>query len=618
MRIHSFSRKLWASLSKTTSLSIASSGLAAVFLTAALDGTAARAQQARAESDGSRLPPVAADAIPASASYADSQPVDPDTRLRQLEQMVESQQAQIQSLQQLQSGGSAVGGAQVPGSADNLYPQGAAAPGPQPNASTGRYKIGSLRSMSGSWTNDGLVFSSPNGDFTSHIRWVSQLDLVDQKAPASNIGVPGTNSAGNLDSVDFRRLRIGVDGKIFDNIEYVMEFEFASNMMTADASNPSLQLTSLRSNGTTNQFGGTPGVQSGNVINLVTPTTNFLIFRDLPVLSNLRVGQQQDWFSLEHIESARWLDFMERSPIFDAFAGPNNAGYTPGISAFRPFFDERMHVQVGMYKTQMYDKETPYDIGNNNYTYGGRVVVNPYYDEPSNGRYMVHLAVAGEQRRFNTELNPNMNGDNIRLRTRGEIRNGPNQLTPNYTDTGNFYATGQGVLNAEMAVQWGPVLVQGEWCFCWMENAATQQGRTALPNAYFNGGYLEALYFLTGENRPYIRENGVFGRTIPNQSGYLVRGGGFSKGAWQVGARYDFMDLNSPGINGGQVQDMTLGLNWFWNPNARLQLNYVLAHVNNTAAVGVAVPAGSGVLAGTKFTGEGCISTVGLRQDFNF
>jgi phosphate-selective porin OprO/OprP len=182
---------------------------------------------------------------------------------------------------------------------------------------------------------------------------------------------------------------------------------------------------------------------------------------------------------------------------------------------------------------------------------------------------MVHMAVGGEQRHFNTELNPNMNGDNIRLRTRGDLRNTTSQLVPNYTDTGNFYASGQGVLDAELAVQWGPLLVQGEWCFCWMEGAATQQYGRALPNAYFNGGYLEALYFLTGENRPYLREAGVFGRTIPNQSSYLVRGAGFNKGAWQVGARYDFMDLNSPGINGGQLQDMTLGLNWWFNPNAR-------------------------------------------------
>jgi phosphate-selective porin OprO and OprP len=599
-----------------------------LFLAAALDLQHVRAQQAAPPTETG---PTETALLP--AVELDAEPADPGISLQQLQQALQQQQAQIQKqnaqieqqnsqIQSLvagmQSGGSANGGAQYGSSPDtNLYPGGAAAAPAQP-VPPGPYIVGSLRSMSGGWTNDGLVWSSPNKDFTFHPRWVSQLDVVDMKAPAPNIAVPGTNSAGSLDSVDFRRLRIGCDGKMWENIEFVMEFEFASSMMTADAANPSLQLSSLRSTGTTNQYGGTAGIQSGNVINLVTPTTNFLIFRDLPVISNLRVGQQQDWLSLEHIESARFLDFMERSPIFDAFTGPNNAGYVPGVSLFRGFLDENLQVQMGAYKTQMYDKETPYDIGNNNYTYGGRVVATPYYDEESQGRYMVHLACGGEQRHFNTELNPNMNGDNIRLRTRGDLRNTTAQLVPNTLDTGNFYASGQGLVNAELAVQMGPLLVQGEWCFCWMEGAATQQGKTALPNAYFNGGYLEALYFLTGESRPYIREVGVFGRTIPNRSGFLVKGAGFSKGAWQVGARYDFMDLNSPGINGGQLQDMTLGLNWWWNPNARLQLNYVLAHVNNTAAVGVAVPAGSGVLSGTKFTGEGCISTLGMRQDFNF
>lgn len=311
---------------------------------------------------------------------------------------------------------------------------------------------------------------------------------------------------------------------------------------------------------------------------------------------------------------------MERSPIFDAFAGPNNAGYTPGVSTFRSYADDNVQVQLGAYKTNQYDKEFSYDIGNSNYTYGGRAVWTPYYDVPSNGRYLVHLACGAEQREFNTQLNPNMNGDNIRIRTRGDLRNTTSQLGPNYTDTGNFYATGQGVVDPEIAIQWGSLLIQAEYCMSWMENAATQQGPTghALHNCAQRGGYVEALYFLTGENRPYLREAGVFGRTIPISNGYLTKGAGFGKGAWQAGARYDFMNLNSPGINGGQLQDLTIGLNWWLNPNARIQFNYVLTHIDNTAVVGTMVPAGSGVLSGTKFTGDGFINSFGIRQDFNF
>jgi phosphate-selective porin OprO and OprP len=631
MRIRSNLRDLFPCIHTFMPLGITLRGLIAVFLVATSGGTLALAQQTQDQNPPAgqstllfpsppytMLPPAddKTSAIPVNVG---SQVPDPNARMQQLEQTVGQQQKQIQTLiQQAQSSGILLGTGQSDTSSPSLYP-GSAAGAPNVGAiSDEPYVIGSDRRLIGAWTNDGPIFTTKHKDFTFHPRFVAQIDAIGVKNPGPGLTVPGGNSAGTLDAVDFRRLRLGCDGTMWENIEYVLEFDYASAMFTTDPSTSSLQTTGLRSTGTTNQFGGTPGVQSGNVMSVITPTTTFLIYRQLPVLSNLRVGQQQDWFSLEHIESARFLDFMERSPVFDAFAGPNNAGYTPGISAFRSFMEDNLQVQLGAYKTTMYDKEFSYDIGNSNYTFGGRLVYTPYYDVPSNGRYMVHLAVGAEQRAFNTELSPNMNGDNIRLRTRGDLRNTTSQLTPNYTDTGNFYATGQGVLDPEIAIQWGSLLIQAEFCMCWMENAATQQGGRALHNAAYRGGYVEALYFLTGENRPYLREAGVFGRTVPFENAYLTRGAGLAKGAWQVGARYDFMDLNSPGVNGGLLQDMTLGLNWWFNPNARIQLNYVLSHVDNTSAVGTPVPAGSGVLAGTKFTGDGFINSIGIRQDFNF
>ena len=45
-------------------------------------------------------------------------------------------------------------------------------------------------------------------------------------------------------------------------------------------------------------------------------------------------------------------------------------------------------------------------------------------------------------------------------------------------------------------------------------------------------------------------------------------------GAWEVGVRYDYLDLSNHGINGGIEQGLTLGLNWFLNPNFKIQANY--------------------------------------------
>ena len=42
--------------------------------------------------------------------------------------------------------------------------------------------------------------------------------------------------------------------------------------------------------------------------------------------------------------------------------------------------------------------------------------------------------------------------------------------------------------------------------------------------------------------------------------------------------RFSCLDLNDKAIQGGQVYDSTVGLNWFLNPNMKVQLNYILEH----------------------------------------
>ena len=39
--------------------------------------------------------------------------------------------------------------------------------------------------------------------------------------------------------------------------------------------------------------------------------------------------------------------------------------------------------------------------------------------------------------------------------------------------------------------------------------------------------------------------------------------------------RYGFVNLNDDAIVGGRYGEHTLGLNWYWNPNIKFQLNYI-------------------------------------------
>jgi phosphate-selective porin OprO and OprP len=541
--------------------------------------------------DGQRLPPVVATSASVPATAAST-----NARINELE----TQLAEIQTALQK--------------SADDAKkpPKG--------------YVIGSNTSLLGKFTNDGAAFGSPNGDFKWKMRGLVQLDMISLQGPQGP-GITTPGGAGTQDSTTFRRLRIGAEGTMYETIDWVMEVDLAMALQNVDPASGATQNLGLRSSGTTTGLvGGPAAAQSGNTINVIQPTVNYLTFTQLPWFGNIRVGNQQDWISFEHIESARFLDFMERAPIMDAFNGANNNGYTPGLSIFNMTPNKKAALAMGVYKNNVYDSGYTYDLGNNNYTYGARATWTPYYDEPSDGRYMVHLGFGAEYRTMNTEVGAAQNGDNVRVRSRGDIRNTSSTLDPNFADTGNFYATSQGLLCPEIMVQLGPLLIQAEYEQSYFNQAATSNittvgsplAGTKLGQAFFQGGYVEALYFLTGENRQYNRQSGVFNRVVPFENAFWTRGARcYGRGAWQVGVRFDWLDLNSGLIQGGNSENATVGLNWFLNPNARFQLNYVCSWFNNTTSP-LAGAATTGFLAGSRFGGDGNINSVGARLDFNF
>ncbi len=94
-----------------------------------------------------------------------------------------------------------------------------------------------------------------------------------------------------------------------------------------------------------------------------------------------------------------------------------------------------------------------------------------------------------------------------------------------------------------------------------------------------NGVYVQASYFLTGESRNYKTSVGSFGRVTPNNSFDPASG---HWGAFEVAGRYSWLDLQDEGNNGGEEQNVTLGLNWYLYSNLRLTANYVYADVKDT------------------------------------
>jgi phosphate-selective porin OprO and OprP len=403
----------------------------------------------------------------------------------------------------------------------------------------------------------GLRFESAEKEFSLFVGGRVQFDAVSYLAPDGlRANVPGTTPLE--DGVSFRRVRLDMGGTIYKNVEFYTQVDFANGFLAA-------------ADGT-------------RLTNATYPTDLWVAFRDLPLVGNVKVGNQKPFYSFEHLTSSRFLNFLERSLGFDAFAEGFNNGFEPGISAYDTYLEKRGTWAVGLFKTT----RSPFgwNVGRNEAEVAGRVTALPVYEE--DGNLLVHFGLGASHR--------DLDQDQARFRARLDARNSPGTFSSLVADTGLLYGTRQQLLVPEFVAVCGPWSFQSEYYASWVHDAftttTTNQPLAPQGTVFMQSAYAEAHVFLTGETREYNRETGVFGRVVPRNRLAWSRAGFTGCGAWQVATRYSYLDLNSKGVTGGRVHDMTLGLNWFLNPNMKVQWNYFLADRD------VANPAGDGVLQG--------------------
>ncbi len=485
-----------------------------------------------------------------------------DARLRELEQQFDEQRFQLEVLQQqIEEERHAKRAAEE---------QTARAAEAQKAAQAKGYTVGSNLGMNGAW-NNGMTFESPNKDFWFHVGGRTQIDGVFLQAPGNSLN--GAGGIGSQDAVDFRRARLRLEGTMYEVIDWCVEYNFvgAQNLNPPSPATPS------------------------TIANVPTPTDLWWNFRQVPLLGNFTIGNIKEPFGLERLESSRFLDFMERSFNQDAFIAPSNNGFAPGILTWNYGESRRWTYAVGLFKNVLF---TPYvfGVGNGDYAADGRMTFLPYYDRASNGRYLWHVGLGGTYRE-------NQDGQ-IRFRARGSLRNGPDALNPVWADTGTYRALAEGILVPETAIVAGPWLFQAEYTAAWATRSVSA-ANVPIGTTFYDGYYVEALCFLTGEHRLYDNQKGLFGRVIPFENASFIRRAGgrpiFMTGAWQAGVRYNALNLNNKAINGGQLYDITFGLNWFLNPNMKMQWNVTMTHRD-----------------GQKSTADGNIYGFGMRVAHDF
>jgi phosphate-selective porin OprO/OprP len=225
----------------------------------------------------------------------------------------------------------------------------------------------------------------------------------------------------------------------------------------------------------------------------------------------------------------------------------------------------------------------------------GRLAGRPYYDEDWNvaldfsGEYVFHPAINL------TGTTPNVSQHTFNLQDRPEDRAADqNRLI----STGSLSIENVDVYGGETGISWRNFLVQGGYYHIG-ENQAKLETQPA-PKLNFHGGYVEGGWVLTGEPIRYSTGAAAFARPkVASPFGITEDGFAFGPGAWEIGARWSVMNLNShvtPGVSqtttggvfGGLQQIFGVNLSWYPNDWVRFYLQFQYSQIDKLNSAGTA------------------------------
>jgi phosphate-selective porin OprO/OprP len=403
-------------------------------------------------------------------------------------------------------------------------------------------RLAALEAVHGGYGGNGLceecveveIQSQPNHQIIGRM-FFDQLWMDDLQGAGALFDVAQENMTG------FRDLRLGVQGNIWENLAYKVEFEFEGDEVDYKDVYAELQ--------------------------------------NLPMIGNFRIGHFREPMGLEHLTDYRFITFMEKSAATRDFAPDRNLG----IMLYDYMWDNMnwsyyASLTRGNHEGDNLNTVIPFqgppdedvDEDSNDWSFTARIAGTPYYDE-HNGRCLLHLGVGYSARR--TGQNPGTLGNGLWL---GDLemddRTSLLKIQLNPREEFNVY-------NFEAAWMRGPFSLQGEYYY------AETGGASGI---YTNGAYLQASYFITGENRGYDRRMKAFYRVHPYEPFFLINtcdGCSGGLGAWELAVRWSWKDLDSipallpggafpPTVIGTQ-ENITLGCNWYLNPYSRVMFNYV-------------------------------------------
>jgi phosphate-selective porin OprO/OprP len=416
-------------------------------------------------------------------------------------------------------------------------------------------------------------FSSEDGKFKFKVRGRVQADYssIDQDFDITE--------EGDINAVEIRRARLGVEGVVFYDWKYKFEVDFAGN--------------------------------ESIIRDAYVAYANW--WKSIE-LSEIRAGNYYVYTSLEQVTSSRFITFMERAAFVDAFF-PSVEGDRQ-IGAGILVGDEHWSFQTGIYGASTGEgNEIPgqEEFDDDKLTYSVRGTIAPINREVNGVNQVVHFGASYRHRDAGTlnacaardpdtgngsacfdSFDDDVGSALYQYRTVAADLHLADRLidTPQFSDADDLW-------HLEAAFVWGPFSMQGEYAqleangvgfdVSELDDDPPPAAVTSVDpvNPTYTGWYVDASLYLTGETRTYEADTGEFGRPKVKRpfyvgSGPFWNGVGGGWGAWQIAVRYDVLDLSDKAAAMGAAYDCSecgeqetwlFGVNWWWTDYTLLKLN---------------------------------------------
>jgi phosphate-selective porin OprO/OprP len=416
--------------------------------------------------------------------------------------------------------------------------------------------------------------ASADGRFVANLHGVMQFDAADysQRTPGPTTSdfrrgaaAADTAHARDLSSgTNFRRARIGIDGKAFGDFEYNLLFE----------------------------FGGAGEEDAGHIQEMWVQYSGLKPF-------HVRVGAFPPSIGLEDQASTNGALFLERPAVADMARSLAGGDFREAASLWAA--GQRWYASgavtgrvVGVVNSQATGVAQPFDSALGLIGRGAFVPLmgdNYMLLLGAHGSYVARPADTGGP---DTAVGATRYG--VTFQERPELRVDGTRLI----STGAINAAHAETVGLEAAGQYESLFLQAEYERFDIERRGAAAG---VSDPDFSGFYVEGSWILTGERRRF--NTGTFAFDAPPVDHPFSPADG-SWGAFEVAGRYSTVNLNyhqgdagkAPlidSVRGGEQRIIAAGLNWYPNTFTRILLDYQDVRIDrlSSSAATFATPAGA-------------------------